>query len=107
MSTENQFKGTPGEWVMRNTITKGIDIMPTDTPFEIATVEHRYRYREVVEANANLIASAPKMLAMLMEAKESFDLICNSFQEGSNEHRLCASVLNRIDDTISKALGHA
>lgn len=59
------MKHTQGEWKLyTNKLHRGWQIL-SDTDFQIASIDTKYREFEVNEANAKLIAAAPELLNAL------------------------------------------
>ena len=58
-------KHTPGPWNLKKDLSRFRIV--TDTPFSIAIIENKYRFQEINEANARLIAAAPDLLEGIIE----------------------------------------
>jgi hypothetical protein len=100
-------KHTPGPWEKDYSSEDGIYIRPKGTGYQIALVEARsYRmekYGSSVEADANLIASAPTLLKACEEALKCFE--AQYLVEG---RELDKSVIVRIlREAISSSKGEA
>jgi hypothetical protein len=101
---ENKY--TPGPWEKDYESKDGIYIRPKGTGFQIALVEARsYRmgkYGSSVEADANLIASAPDLLEACQKAKEALEYHGNDRTLALALH---TTALEMLQDAISKVEG--
>lgn len=95
---DNSMKHTPGPWI-RKTSSTGVSVHvgPDGKPF-IAKMDNIHTYgRDVIEANARLIAAAPDMLEALQEAVR-WDTVSGL----DNEWPL---IIDQIKSAIAKAEG--
>lgn len=100
---------TPGPWAADDKLSRyhqryedGSTAIVSESGEVVCNTTHGWEDgRKTAEANAQLIAAAPALLAALMEAESAIQELCND-QDPANE---CWAVLGRIRAAIAKVTG--
>ena len=95
------IKHTNGKWM-----TNEGQIYPEETGKTLALIPYYDKEDKEQEANAQLIAAAPELLAALIWANKIIDRLADDYSTIANKHaNYTKGESNRIPDALNQAIG--